>query len=120
MKVRTLQTVSRDGKRHPAGTEIDLPTATAEHLLALNPPAVARLTPVAPSAPSVFDASASTKTLVPQIKASTDTTTLAALRQAELNRPDGARATVIAAIDARLEALAAAAEEDEGSDEGDE
>jgi hypothetical protein len=119
MQYRTTGTLQLQRVMHPAGSIVPIADrAEAARLIALG--AITAVSGPAHPAPSIFDASASTKTLVPQIKASTDAVALGALREAELNRPDGARATVIAAIDARLEGLTAEGADDEESDEGDE
>lgn len=122
MKVLTLCTISRDGKRHPAGAEIELPDATAEGLLARIPPAVARVAAVESTPPRGLDVRASVRVLVPLIK-DADAPALVALRVEELAREDGPRATVLAAIDERLDALGpsgpAAGDADDADDDED-
>ncbi|MHB1297290.1 MAG: hypothetical protein ACYC0B_02075 [Gemmatimonadaceae bacterium] len=112
MKYLTLQTVTRDNVRHPPNTELELPDDTAARLLGGEKPAIRRLAPAA--APAKDPApTLNAKAVIELVKAATDTTTLTELRAQELAREVGARATVIAALDAREEELAETDDEDD-------
>lgn len=113
---RTTGTLQRARVMHPPGTELPIEDAEVARLVALG--AIVPVVEARGVAPSTFDASASVKVLVPQIRASVDAVLLAALRQTELNRPDGPRASVVTAIDERLDVIAAH-ENADGADEDD-
>lgn len=102
---QTTGTLQLNRVMHPAGSSVTITDlAEVARLRALG--AIAPVDGAAPGTPNAFDASANVKTLVPQIRASDDAGMLVALRQAELNRPDGPRATVVGAIDERLDVIA--------------
>lgn len=114
MKYLTLQTVTRDGVRHRAHTEIELPDDTAARLLGGEQPAIARLVPTAaPAAPAPGE---NAKLLIGRIRAMTSTADTAALQAAELAREDGPRKTVLEAIQRRDDEIGAG---DDGRAEGD-
>jgi hypothetical protein len=112
-KYRTRCRVQRDEKVYLAGSEIVLPEETAERLLAMNPPAIERIADAAASA-SVRESAQrlNAKDTIKLVKAATTVEALQQIEDAELAHADGARESVIDALEARMAALANAGAED--------
>src|SRR5690606_1183759 len=121
-------------EQYNAGELVPLPDDTAERLLAMDPPAIARLTePAAPAAPVTTPAPRPKAVeMIAAVKSAADITALLLLQEEEHGHPDGPRKSVVDAIEARFDALGAAeaAAEDgastdadavdaEGADDGD-
>lgn len=114
---RALCRIDRDRDTYLAGETIHLPAETAARLLAMNPPAIEAIATQAPfthtgdespsdvpaAAPAVARANA--KTTIERVRGIEDVAALLALREQEETHEDGARQTVLEAIDARLAAL---------------
>lgn len=115
-KYIALCSIQRDAKTYNAGDVLPaMPAATVEHLLHTDPPAIALAPePAAPAAPTRANA----RDTIAAVKAETEIPALLALREAEEAHADGARATVLAAIDARLQELGAAADDGDDEDAG--
>lgn len=108
----TTGTLQLRRQLHPAGSPITITDAAeAARLVAVG--AIVPRTSSAAAGPTVFDASAPVRTLLPQIKDATDAALLDALRTAELARVEGARSSIISAIDERLELLTAPPSDEE-------
>lgn len=113
-RYRALCHVDRGTEKVNAGEELSLPDETAERLLAMDPPAIERL--AADAAPATDPkgekdpppARLNVEKTVERIKAAPDVTTLLQLQEEEHEHPDGPRKGVIAAIEARFDALGAA------------
>lgn len=113
---RALCHIDRGTAQFNAGEELSLPDETAERLLAMDPPAIERLAAVdVPAKPKTEKdpppARLNVEKTVERIKAAPDVTTLLQLQEEEHAHPEGPRKGVIAAIEARFDAL--------GADDGD-
>lgn len=114
---RALCHIDRGTAQYLSGELLELPDETAERLLAMDPPAIERVAAqdapaVAPADPKAEKdpppARLNVEKTVERIKAAPDVTTLLLLQEEEHEHPDGPRKGVVAAIEARFDALGAA------------
>lgn len=113
-KYRALCRIDRDKETYLTGSLLSLPDETAARLLATDPPAIERVAPPvpavpvapAPSAPSEVATRANAKATIERVQAAATIEDLLQLQEEETAHADGARSTVLAAIDKRLSALA--------------
>lgn len=107
--------IDRGTEQYHAGDHVPLPEETAARLLAMDPPAIAELETSATSGepPKVAKAPRVTaEKMIERVKAAADIAALLQLQEEEHAHADGARKTVVAAIEARFDALGAADDDD--------
>lgn len=120
--------IDRGTEQFNAGEQLALPDDTAERLLAMDPPAIARVESSAPPAPPAGQkvppvARLNVEKTIERIKATADVAALLAIQEEEHAHPDGPRKGVISAIEARFDAFAADDTKDakdggDGNDDG--
>lgn len=102
--------IDRGTEQYNAGEHVPLPDETAARLLAMDPPAIAVLADAAPversNPPKPVRPNA--QEMVERVKDAPDITSLLILQELEHDHADGPRKTVVAAIEARFDALGAA------------
>lgn len=118
--------IDRGTEQYNAGELVPLPDDTAERLLAMDPPAIARV--AAPEAPAASVATPA-KTppaqrhtvpeMVARVKAAADLTALLLLQDEEHGHADGPRKTVVAAIEKRFDEFGAAEAAGDAADDAD-
>lgn len=114
---RALCHIDRGTTQYNSGELVALPDETAERLLAMDPPAIERLAADASPATNPKGekdpppARLNVEKTVERVKAAPDVTSLLQLQEEEHAHPDGPRKGVVAAIEARFDAL--------GADDGD-
>ncbi len=109
--------IDRGTEQYNAGALVALPDETAERLLAMDPPAIARLDDAesAPApAPAAKPVRRNVEKTIERVKAAADLTALLLLQEEEHEHADGPRKSVVAAIEKRFDELGAA---DGGADE---
>ncbi|MBX3173277.1 MAG: hypothetical protein KF709_02640 [Gemmatimonadaceae bacterium] len=99
---RALCRIDRDDKTYRTGSLVALPADTAERLLAMDPPAIERVEAPEPAKANAAER-LNAKATIEKVKAATSIEQLLQIQEEE--QANGARPTVLAAIDARLEAL---------------
>lgn len=116
--------IDRGTEKYNAGEHVPLPDETAARLLAMDPPAIAELAVAATSAETPKlqkPARLTAEKMIERIKAAPDLTALLQLQEEEHDHADGPRKTVVAAIEARFDALGETEEDgqaDSASGEG--